>query len=66
MPSNSDDYIIIEKEGEEGFCSGCGETVKAVMCLEEIPDFNHGMPSCQKHYYIGSPCCGEDVIKEEG
>ena len=47
-----------------GYCSGCGELVEEVVCVEEIPDFCCGRPSVQKHEYLGSPCCGEEVIPE--
>lgn len=57
-----DDYCDI---GQTGICEDCGEEVTAVKCLEEIPDFSCGRPSCQKHYFSGSPCCGAGVIREE-
>lgn len=53
-----DDYCDI---GEIGICEDCGEEVIAVECLEEVPD----LFGCQKHYYIGSPCCGAGVIKDD-
>ena len=46
-------------------CSECGEECKKIECIEEIPDFQYGLPACQKHYYSGSDCCGADCIEQQ-
>ena len=49
------------KQGDIGICSGCGQESEAVLCCDEIDDFQFGLPAVQKHYYIGSRCCGEPI-----
>lgn len=61
MMDGMDDYV---DTGKQGICEDCGDEVTAVECLEEIPDFQYGRPSCQRHYYSGSPCCGAGVLSE--
>jgi len=49
------------KQGDIGICSGCGQESEAGSCCEEVDDFLFGRPAVQKHYYIGSRCCGEPM-----
>jgi len=49
------------RAGDMGICSGCGELSVAITCCDEIADYQFGQPAVQRHYYLGSTCCGEPI-----
>ena len=53
------------REGDIGICSGCGAESEAIMCCDEIADYQFGRPAVQRHYYLGSTCCGEPIDERE-